>query len=353
MARKPLGQIFKKQGGWTAAAAAVGIYSSYKSAKEQKKAAGKAADAAQEGTEMSVEAQMEMQQKAIDAQMAMQANALAELRAGRMQADARLSPYSKGGMTGFNAMMDLLAEGPDYELTRAEGFREIQNSAAAAGLLSSGGTLAELVKYNHMLNETAWQQKANLAGNIAQIGGNAAAGQATNFLNSARSAASLFGSTGNNLANMYMQTGSNLANLYTNQANVMGNAALASGQASANMWSGLGNVVGGAFGNWNPSFSFGGSSTPASTGFTVPGSGGQSPQQFYSNSDARLKTNVEKIGEHDGINIYRWEWNDEAKAMGIDDPTIGVMAHEVPDEYVVEKDGYLMVDYGRLFGEAA
>lgn len=318
---KKLGHIFKKQGGWTAAAVAVvGGISSYKSGKAQEKAAGKAADAATQGTEMSIEAQMEMQQKAIDAQMAMQSKALAELRAGRMQADARLSPYSKGGMTGFNAMMDLLAEGPDYELTRAEGFREIQNSAAAAGLLSSGGTLAELVKYNHMLNETAWQQKANLAGNIAQIGGNAAAGQATNFLGAAQSAANLFGNTGNNLANTYMQTGSNLANLYTNQANQLGNAALASGQAQAGMWTGIGNAVGGAIGAW---------------------------------SDARLKTNAEKIGECDGINIYRWEWNDEAKAMGIDDPTIGVMAHEVPDEYVVEKDGYLMVDYGRLFGEAA
>jgi hypothetical protein len=264
----------------TAITAAVGAYGAYRSSKEQKKAASRAADAATQGTEMSIDAQMEMQQKAIDAQMAMQSNALAELRAGRMQADARLSPYSKGGMTGFNAMMDLLAEGPDYDLTRAEGFREIQNSAAAAGLLNSGGTLAELVKYNHMLNETAWQQKANLAGNIAQIGGNAAAGQATNFLNASQSAASLFGNTGNNLANMYMQTGSNLANLYTNQANVMGNAALASGQASANMWAGLGNVAGTALGNWPSS----------DIKDTWP-------------SDPRLKTNVEKIG---GFQTSTW-----------------------------------------------
>lgn len=230
--------------------AVIGAAGSAIAGRQQKKAAGKAADAATQGTEMSVEAQMEMQQKAIDAQMAMQSNALAELRAGRMQADARLSPYSKGGMTGFNAMMDLLAEGPDYDLTRAEGFREIQNSAAAAGLLNSGGTLAELVKYNHMLNETAWQQKANLAGNIAQIGGNAAAGQATNFLNAARSAASLFGSTGNNLANMYMQTGSNLANLYTNQADALGGAALASGNAQAGTWAGIGNAAQQGIGNW-------------------------------------------------------------------------------------------------------
>ena len=65
-------------------------------------------------------------------------------------------------------------------------------------------------------------------------------------------------------------------------------------------------------------------------------------------SDIRLKRNIVKLGTENGINIYKWEWNDTAQAMGINDPTIGVIAQEHP-EFTTEVNGYLAVDYGRLF----
>ena len=65
-------------------------------------------------------------------------------------------------------------------------------------------------------------------------------------------------------------------------------------------------------------------------------------------SDRRLKTNIRKVGTTDGYNVYRWNWNDKAKALGIDTPTIGVMSDEVPAEFVGTRDGYDTVDYGRL-----
>ena len=68
-------------------------------------------------------------------------------------------------------------------------------------------------------------------------------------------------------------------------------------------------------------------------------------------SDERLKTNIEKIGNKDGYNIYKWEWNNKAKDMGISDPTVGVLAQEVmhiPGVVLIEDNGYYKVNYGVL-----
>lgn len=59
-------------------------------------------------------------------------------------------------------------------------------------------------------------------------------------------------------------------------------------------------------------------------------------------SDIRLKRNVRKVGSWNGHNYYSWEyiWGQ---------PGFGVMAHEMPLEYLAIHDsGYFMVDYGRL-----
>jgi len=67
-------------------------------------------------------------------------------------------------------------------------------------------------------------------------------------------------------------------------------------------------------------------------------------------SDIRLKQDIKPIGRIGEINIYRWNWNDKAKRLGIGkQPTIGVIAQEVPQEFVSVKDGYLAVNYEELF----
>ncbi len=65
-------------------------------------------------------------------------------------------------------------------------------------------------------------------------------------------------------------------------------------------------------------------------------------------SDRRLKENIVKVGEISGVNIYRWTWNAIAKSMGISQPTIGVMADEVPEFAFEGDDGYLRVCYDDL-----
>lgn len=75
-------------------------------------------------------------------------------------------------------------------------------------------------------------------------------------------------------------------------------------------------------------------------------------------SDQRLKTDVEPIAGATlaGAQLYRWRWNDEAKALGLEGPAYGVMADEVleahPDAVGVI-DGYLAVDYGALLAKEA
>jgi len=67
-------------------------------------------------------------------------------------------------------------------------------------------------------------------------------------------------------------------------------------------------------------------------------------------SDERLKDNITFIGMHMGHRIYTWTWNALAQVLGINTPTIGVLAQEVQHTgHVIERDGLLMVDYHSLF----
>ncbi len=75
--------------------------------------------------------------------------------------------------------------------------------------------------------------------------------------------------------------------------------------------------------------------------------------QFLPPSDVRLKENVMKVGEVEpGVGWYTWNWNDTAKAMGVDGPTEGVMAQELmkvnPSAVHKAEDGYYRVDYSKV-----
>jgi hypothetical protein len=70
-------------------------------------------------------------------------------------------------------------------------------------------------------------------------------------------------------------------------------------------------------------------------------------------SDRRLKTNVQSLGQRNGVNIYSWDWTDEgAKIASPDQPTVGVMADELilTHPHLVHRaaDGYLRVNYSGL-----
>lgn len=65
-------------------------------------------------------------------------------------------------------------------------------------------------------------------------------------------------------------------------------------------------------------------------------------------SDRRLKTNIKQVGTLGEFNVYEWDWNDDAKELGLEGRETGFIAQELPGELVsVDPSGYLKVDYAR------
>lgn len=71
-------------------------------------------------------------------------------------------------------------------------------------------------------------------------------------------------------------------------------------------------------------------------------------------SDIRLKKDIQHFDTLcNGVKIYTWQWNDEAKRIGADQyPGFGVIAQEVqeiyPDAVETGEDGYLKVNYKKV-----
>ena len=85
------------------------------------------------------------------------------------------------------------------------------------------------------------------------------------------------------------------------------------------------------------------SSSSEGIGGLLQGVGALSKLKIF--SDIRLKDNITKVGEKDGLGIYEYNYKGDNTRF------IGVMAQEViermPDAVSVE-DGYLKVDYSKL-----
>ncbi|MCP4252801.1 MAG: tail fiber domain-containing protein [Candidatus Scalindua sp.] len=70
-------------------------------------------------------------------------------------------------------------------------------------------------------------------------------------------------------------------------------------------------------------------------------------QGYSTFSDRRLKDNIAKIGEKDGLNWYSWTWNEKAKDLGLEGEGEGFLADEVELLYphlVIEKEGYKFIE---------
>lgn len=68
-------------------------------------------------------------------------------------------------------------------------------------------------------------------------------------------------------------------------------------------------------------------------------------------SDPQLKTNIKKIGQDNGYNIYSWMWNEKANSLGLFGDSKGVMADEVKSinpEAISYDKGFMKVNYGML-----
>jgi hypothetical protein len=214
-----------------AGSAAAGIFGGNKAADAQKKAAKKAAKAQN--------AALAAQTKLVAPYVEAGKNALAEYQ--------KMAPYQDFGMEQFQA-------DPGYNFRMAEGMKALERSAAARGLLQSGGTLKGIQQYGQNLASSEYenafsrylsQREARMDPYryLTGIGQAAAAGQAANV-----------GSTGAALAEIAAQRG-----------NV--NAAAAAGTAGAigNAFSSIGQGVGSYYAN-QPYMNYLQSITPSAGG---------------------------------------------------------------------------------------
>jgi hypothetical protein len=76
-------------------------------------------------------------------------------------------------------------------------------------------------------------------------------------------------------------------------------------------------------------------------------------QGLATKSDKRLKTDIKKIGENKGLNIYSWTWAEVASRLyNLVGESVGYLADEVkekfPNAVSTDSSGYLQIDYGRL-----
>ena len=191
------------------------VATGYMGSKAQKKAANTAAGAQMEASEMGVEEQRR------------QFDAIQKL----------LKPYADAGLSSLSGQQDLMGingtkaqqaaigninNSAEMQTYLQQGENAILQNASATGGLRGGNTQAALAQFRpQLLNQLINQRYQNYAG-MTSLGQNAAAG------------------TGN----AGMQSASNISNLYQQSGAAQAGAALASGQASANMWNGVGSAIG-------------------------------------------------------------------------------------------------------------
>lgn len=257
------------------------------------------------------------------------------------------------GPQGNATALQTLQATPGYQFALNQGDAALNAQAAATGKTGSGNQALALSDYNRgaaaqNYNNYVWQLQPYLNASNAAAGG----------------IGNIYTGLGNATANQY----GTLANLaygtQTGIGNANANADLAGLTASGNLWNLIGSVGGAALGAFGGLGGLGGGASYLSGG-SIPGAIGAtsvngaplSGGSFLGNlggsifSDARLKEDIEKVGElYDGTGVFRYTYK------GDDVPRIGVMAQEVeqrrPDA-VTEIGGYKAVDYAKATDLAA
>jgi hypothetical protein len=121
------------------------------------------------------------------------------------------------GYGGFQAS-------PGYQFRLSEGLKAVERSAAARGMLHSGGTLKALQRYGEGLASSEYENYANRLASLAGVGQSATAGTAQAGANAASGISQAVTNAGNARASSYANMGSaingtanNLASLYLYQ----------------------------------------------------------------------------------------------------------------------------------------
>lgn len=219
------------------------------------------------------------------------------------------APFIQQGQQAFGLYQALTgAQGPAAQQAALQNFqmsqpaqfglqqqlKGIQQNAAAQGGLFGGNRLIQ----EQATGTQAYQQ--DLANYIERLRAQAALGQQS---------ASALGGVG-------AASGQGIGAAIQGQGDAAANALLSGAQAQQGVASGAGQIAGSLFAMF---------------------------------SDSALKDNVRKIGNYGDLGVYRWDWNDKAKELGLEGSSIGHIAQEVEKKYpelVIDMGGYRGVIYG-------
>lgn len=185
---------------------------------------------------MASEAQSDAASTAANAQGQASAASITESRRQFNAIKELLQPYTDAGYRGLTGQQDLLGingaeaqqnainaieSSPAYKSMTQQGETAILQNASATGGLRGGNTQAALAQFRPQLLAQLIESQYSKLGGLVSIGQNAAAGT---------------GNAGQNSSNQ-------IINALQQQGAASAGAALASGQATANMWSGIGNTA--------------------------------------------------------------------------------------------------------------
>jgi hypothetical protein len=214
------------------ASAAIGAGASILGGRSQAKAAGKAAKAQTKATQATIA----QQERALERQIGLQepfrqtgVNALADY--------ATASQYTPFGMPQFEA-------DPGYQFRMSEGMKALERSAAARGILQSGGTLKDITRFGQDAASQEYQnafqrylaerqQKLQPLEYRIGLGQAAASGQAANVGSTAQNVGNLTTSLGDIRSAGIMGQSNAFTNTLSNITGLASDAASAYGQYKA------------------------------------------------------------------------------------------------------------------------
>lgn len=185
--------------------------------------------------------------KAAKTQAAAADATIAEQRRQYDQTRADFAPWREAGGAAITSLSDMLGPGydhttsPGYQFRFDEGMRAVENSAAARGMLASGGTLKDLVRFGQGVAADDFNDQFNRTASVA------AGGQ---------------------------QVNTTLAGLGANTANQVGNALIQQGNARASGYAGQAQAFGGALNSlagMAVNGGFGGTTSQPQSGWGTPG----------------------------------------------------------------------------------
>lgn len=186
---------------------------------------------------MSSNAQQDAAASAAGAQTAASEASIAEQRRQFDAVQELLKPYvtaGQGAIEGQQGLLGLagpeaqqqaiaaLEAGPQFQSMMKQGENAILQNASATGGLRGGNVQATLAQFRPQLLSQLIESQFSKLGTVSGLGQASAAGQAA----------------------AAQQTGANIGNALTQQGQAAAGAALASGQAQAQMWGNIGSSIG-------------------------------------------------------------------------------------------------------------